>query len=102
MDFVNTIIKPIITEKTSEMQKDGKYTFKVGNKATKVQIAKMFELMYGTKVQSVRIMVVNKKARLIKNNREFVKRPTHKKAIITIKKGEKPVDINQIKLVSKK
>lgn len=37
------IIKPIITERSSDGLQEGKYTFKVNKKATKVEIAKAIE-----------------------------------------------------------
>lgn len=102
MDYINTIIEPVTTEKTTALQQNGQYVFKVSNSANKLQVKKMFELMYGTKVGNVQIMVVPRKTRLIKKGRVYTKRPVHKKAIITLKKGEKPIDIHKINLVTKK
>lgn len=102
MDILNTIIEPITTEKTAEMQKHMQYAFKVGRKASKTDIKKMFEMMYGAKVDKVQVMVVPGKVRALRGNRTHTKRPTHKKAIITLKKGEKAVDINKLKLNSTK
>lgn len=102
MDILNTIIEPIITEKTAEMQKNLQYSFKVGRKATKTDIKKMFEMMYGAKVEKVQVIVVPGKVRALRGSRTHTKRPTHKKAVITLKKGEKAVDINKLKLNSSK
>ena len=38
------IEKPIITEKSNDQLQEGKYTFKVNKKATKVEIAKAVEI----------------------------------------------------------
>ena len=44
------IIKPIITEKAMDGIADKRYTFKVANDATKPEIAKAVEAMFGVKV----------------------------------------------------
>lgn len=102
MDILNTIISPITTEKTAEMQKHLQYAFKVSRKATKTDIKKMFEMMYQVKVEKVQVMVVPSKTRAVKGGRIHTKRPTHKKAIVTLKKSEKAVDLNKLKLNSSK
>ena len=40
------IVKPIITERSSEDMQEGKYTFRVNKKATKVEIAKAVEKLF--------------------------------------------------------
>ena len=44
------IIKPIITEESNEGLQEGKYTFKVNKKATKVDIANAVEKLFEVKV----------------------------------------------------
>ena len=44
------IIKPIITEKSNEGIEEGKYTFKVDKRATKVEIARAVEKLFNVKV----------------------------------------------------
>ena len=44
------IIKPIITEESNDGIQEGKYTFKVNKKATKVDIANAVEKLFGVKV----------------------------------------------------
>ena len=44
------IIKPIITEASMDMLADKKYTFKVAKNATKPEIAKAVEELFGVKV----------------------------------------------------
>ena len=43
------IVKPIITEKSSSDIQEGKYTFKVNKKATKIDIAKAVEKLFEEK-----------------------------------------------------
>ena len=44
------IIKPIITEESNAGIQEGKYTFKVNKKATKVDVANAVEKLFGVKV----------------------------------------------------
>ena len=76
------IIKPIITERSSEGLQEGKYTFKVNKKATKVEIAKAVEKLFGVKVLNVNTMTVKGKTKRVR----YVEGKTSdwKKAIVTI------------------
>ena len=76
------IIKPIITEKSNDGLQNGKYTFKVAKKATKVEIANSVEALFGVKVLSVNTMIVKGKEKRVGANTG--KRPDWKKAIVTI------------------
>ena len=76
------IVKPIITEKSSTGVAEGKYTFKVAKKATKVQIANAVEALFNVKVLSVNTMTVKGKEKRVGANSG--KRPDWKKAIVTI------------------
>ena len=76
------IVKPIITEKSSTGVAEGKYTFKVAKKATKVQIAKAVEELFEVKVINVNTMTVKGKEKRVGANSG--KRPDWKKAIVTI------------------
>ena len=40
------IIAPVVTEKSNDQLQEGKYTFKVNKKATKVEIAKAVEKLF--------------------------------------------------------
>lgn len=60
------ILKPIINEKSNLLMQDGKYTFKVAKKATKVQIADAVEKLFNVKVTKVNtINVQGKKKELV-------------------------------------
>ena len=59
------IIKPIINEKSNMLLQEGKYTFKVAKKATKIQIADAVEKLFNVKVKKVNtINVQGKKKRV--------------------------------------
>ena len=76
------IVKPIITEKSSTGLAEGKYTFEVAKKATKVQIAKAVEELFQVKVTNVNTIIVKGKEKRVGANTG--KRPDWKKAIVTI------------------
>ena len=76
------IIKPIVTERSSEGIQEGKYTFKVNKKATKVEIAKAVEKLFEVKVLNVNTMNVKGKEKRV--GVHVGKTSDWKKAIVTI------------------
>ena len=76
------IIKPIITEKSNDGLQEGKYTFKVSKKATKVDIARAVEKLFGVKVLNVNTMNVNGKKKRVGYHQG--RTSDWKKAIVTI------------------
>lgn len=76
------IIKPIVTERSSMGLQEGKYTFKVNKKATKVDIAKAVEKLFGVKVLKVNTVSVKGKEKRVGAHTGFT--PSWKKAIVTI------------------
>ena len=78
----DVIIEPIITEKSNSSIQEGKYTFKVNKKATKVDIAKAVEKLFEVKVLNVNTMTVKGKVKRV--GRSVGKTSDWKKAIVTI------------------
>ena len=76
------IIKPIITERSSMDMQEGKYTFKVNKKATKVEIAKAVEKLFEVKVLKVNTMTVKGKQKRVGAHTGMTS--NWKKAIVTI------------------
>ena len=95
MHPTQAIIQSIITEKSSRIQEKGTYTFLVKPAATKVDIKNAVKMVYGAEVKDVRIINSPKKTRLIGRGRLWTKRPSFKKAIITLKAG-KSIDPHKI------
>ena len=83
------IIAPVVTEKSNNDMQEGKYTFKVSKKATKVEIAKAVEKLFGVKVLKVNTMNVGGKTKRVR----YVagKTPDWKKAIVTIDTDPKAI-----------
>lgn len=88
---MNIIIKPVITEKMTEMGEDlNRYGFIVHKKANKLQIKKAVEELYGVEVASVNTMSYRgkSKSRYTKTGIITGKTAAYKKAIITLAEGE--------------
>ena len=82
--------RPIVTEKMTGLNKQGKYAFEVDLKANKLEIGKAVAKMYGVNVADVNTFRVYGKKRSKNINGRVVsgKTPTWKKAIITVVEGE--------------
>lgn len=87
---MSVLIKPLVTEKVSAMNEAGKYGFIVDRKANKVEIKLAVEKMYGVNVEDVNTMnyLGKAKTRYTKKNILKGRRPSYKKAIITVAEGE--------------
>ncbi|MBP2645229.1 MAG: Ribosomal protein [Firmicutes bacterium] len=80
------LIRPLITEKTTSMMQDNKYTFIVPLKVNKVEIRQAVEQIFKVKVLVVNtIRVMGKTKRM---GRTQGKRPDYKKAIVKLAPGQ--------------
>ena len=76
------IIAPVITEKSNDGMQEGKYTFEVNKKATKVDIANAVEKLFEVKVLKVNTITVKGKEKRV--GRSVGRTSDWKKAIVTI------------------
>jgi large subunit ribosomal protein L23 len=86
------IIKPIVTEKMTQLgDKLNRYGFRVQKGANKIEIKQAIEAMYGITVNEVNTLVVapKKKSRFTKGGVIKGSTSAYKKAIVTVKEGEK-------------
>jgi len=83
--------RPLITEKTSFQSSNlNQFTFEVDSRANKSQIKEAVEAMFDVTV--LRVNVINrpaKVARNLRNRRRQVRRGGYKKAIVTLKPGDR-------------
>ena len=84
------IIKPIITEASMDKLADKMYTFEVAKKATKPEIAKAVEAMFGVKVASVNTINMKKKPKRL--GVHFGYTSEWKKAIVTLTADSKTIE----------
>lgn len=82
MVFEDIIVKPIITEKSNMAMTQGKYTFQVNKKATKIDIRNAVEKLFGVKVKNVSVINVYGKPKRQGNTQG--RTSDWKKAIVTI------------------
>ena len=62
------IIAPVVTEKSSSEIEQGKYTFRVNKKATKIDIKRAVEKLFEVKVLNVNTMIVKGKEKRVGRN----------------------------------
>lgn len=85
---MRVLIKPVVTEKSMGKISEGKYVFVVSQRANKVQIARAIEDLYQVKVEQVNIVIAKGEEKLVRGRFKSKISP-FKKAIVTLKKGEK-------------
>ena len=87
---MSILIKPIISEKVSDLNEKGKYGFVVNGKANKVEIKNAVEKMYGVKVLDVRTMRYAGKPKTRYTKTKIVSgfSAPYKKAIVKVAEGE--------------
>lgn len=81
------IARPVISEKSFAAEENGKYIFRVSPDANKTIVKKNVEEMFKVKVDKVNIVTIPGKKKRV--GRIYGKRNDVKKAIVTLKKGEK-------------
>ena len=76
------ILAPVVTEKSNMDMQEGKYTFKVAKKATKVEIKNAVEKLFEVKVLKVNTITVKGKEKRV--GVHLGRTSDWKKAIVTI------------------
>ena len=79
--------RPLITEKYTALQAQGKYAFEVAGKATKTQVKEAVESAFKVKVTGLNLMTVAGKRRRL--GRRMLAAKPWKKAVVTLKPGDK-------------
>ena len=83
------IKKVMITEKGSRISVDNQYMLEVAKDATKPQIAEAAEKKFGVHVLAVRTANIKGGLKYIRGTRRAIKEATYKRAIVTVKDGER-------------
>lgn len=79
------IIKPVVTEKSSILMDQGKFTFEVDPRATKTEIKIAIESIFGVKVGA--IATQNRKGKVYRTRDGIGSRKDVKRAIVTVREG---------------
>ena len=80
------IIRPIITERSFDMQEYNRYTFEVAKDANKIEIAKAIEEIFAVKVVKVNTVNVKPKPKRVRVQAGYTR--SWKKAIVTLAEGD--------------
>lgn len=89
------LIKPLVTEKLTELMERGHYAFEVRINANKVEVRKAIEARYpGVLVKEVRTMIVRGKRRsqMTRRGRMEGRTAAYKKAIVTLRPESEQID----------
>lgn len=81
------LVQPRISEKAGHLASINKYIFNVRRGANKVEVKKAIERAY--KVSVVKVNVINTEGKIKNSGRFSGKTSDFKKAIVTLKKGDK-------------
>lgn len=81
------IVSPIVSEKTYAEAERGKYTFMVAARATKPDIRRAVEQIWGVRVRSVNTM--RRRGKAVRRHWVRGRRPDVRRAIVTVQPGEK-------------
>jgi large subunit ribosomal protein L23 len=87
MDARNVLIRPVISEKSYALIAEGKYTFRVNDRAHKTQIAHAVEEIFSVKVAGVRTSKVRSKPK--RRGLHQGRTRAWKKAIVQLSPGER-------------
>jgi large subunit ribosomal protein L23 len=87
MDARNVIIRPVVSEKSYALIAEGKYTFRVDDRAHKTQIAHAVEEIFDVGVASVRTSKVRSKPK--RRNLQRGRTRAWKKAIVQLVPGDR-------------
>lgn len=81
------LLKPLITEKATEVGVLNKYEFLVNRDATRSQIAEIVEKIYG--VSPIKVNIVRSLGKKVRHGRKVGTTNDKKKAIVTLSAGDK-------------
>lgn len=86
-DLTRVIVRPVVTEKTTDLGEHDKYVFEVASEANKNEVKQAVERFFGVKVLDVHTL--NMKGKPKRLGRHMGRRKDWKKAIVTLQSGDK-------------
>jgi large subunit ribosomal protein L23 len=80
--------RPLVTEKSTRQKEEGRqYAFEVDPNANKIEIQRAVEQLF--KVTVVQVRTANVLGKIKRLGRRYGKRPDWKRAIVTLKEGDR-------------
>lgn len=96
MQAYEVLLRPIVSEKSTDLAGENKYTFEVSKRANKIDIRRAVEDRYKVSVASVRTLTVHPKEKgagyLSINKKRRGYNTSWKKAIVTLVEGQRIQD----------
>ena len=87
MHLYEVLRRPLVTEKSTVLQAEGKYAFELAKGANKTQIKQAVEKAFNVEVTAVNVMTVHGKSRRV--GRRLIPSHPWKKALVSLKPGDK-------------
>ena len=86
INYLDSVIQPIITEKATSLSEQNKVIFKVRNDASKKSIKKNIEKIFKVNVIKINTIKNKPKTKIVRGR--LGKKSGFKKAVVTLKKGQ--------------
>lgn len=86
MDARDILIRPLITEHSTDLMQESKFVFVVDKRANKIQIAQAVKEIFNVTVENVN--TINVKGKTKRRGRTFGKTNSYKKAIVKLAEGQ--------------
>jgi len=86
-DAYKHLIRPLISEKIATLGMHNQYGFEVSTRSNKVEVKKAIKSLYG--VEPVKVNIIQVRGKKVRRGRKFGMTKSWKKAIITLKQGDK-------------
>ena len=83
---LDTIISPVVTEKSTSLSEFNKIVFKVHQGSNKKAIIRSIEKIFKVNVVKINTINIKGKTKIVRNKKSF--KSGYKKAIVTLKKGQ--------------
>ena len=86
INLYDSIINPLMTEKSTNLSEINKVVFKVNSTADKRSVKKSIEKIFKVNVIKINTINIKGKNKVVRNRKSF--KSGYKKAIVTLKKGQ--------------
>jgi len=90
LDAYSTIVRPVVSEKSTVLGEQGKYIFEVAPGANKIQIKAAIETVFANKkVQVAAVNILHVSGKVRRRGRSSGMTRSWKKAVVTLKAGQR-------------
>ncbi|MDN7243756.1 MULTISPECIES: 50S ribosomal protein L23 [Caryophanaceae] len=94
MEARDVLKRPVITEQSSEVMAEKKYTFEVDTRANKTQVKQAVQEIFGVKVEKVNIMNYKGKFKRMGKHAGYTNK--RRKAIVKLTADSKDIELFEI------